>query len=178
MEIADLAQIVDGARLSVFRLETLPQYLVPQEAEEFAAWRSGCPVVLPTPESSSWLAQVAARVISGVQWSRVHVLDHPLSDYCRYEIWGYAANQAAGEQIYLADRGAHPDLESLREDFWLVDDAMVVRMIYDVRGRFERPELVEDVRPYLVIRDIALRHAEPLDEYVASRGLELTARSV
>ena len=177
MEIADLARIVDGAQLSVFRLETLPQYLVPQEAEEFAAWRSGLPVALPTPETSPWLAHVAARVTSGVRWSRVHVLDHPLSDYCQYEIWGYAANQAAGEQIYLADWGTHPDLESLREDFWLVDDAMAVRMIYDVQGRFERPELVEDVQPYIVMRDTACRHAEPLDEYVASRGLEVTARS-
>ncbi|MGH3698534.1 MAG: DUF6879 family protein [Pseudonocardiaceae bacterium] len=49
MEIADLARIVDGARLSVFRLETLPQYLVPQEAEEFAAWRSGCPPCVTYP---------------------------------------------------------------------------------------------------------------------------------
>lgn len=177
MEIADLARIIDGARLSVFRLETLPQYLVPQEAEEFAAWRSGHPVVLPTPETSPWLAHVAARVTSGVRWSRVHVLDHPLSDYCRYEIWGYSANQAAGEQIYLVDRSAHPDLELLREDFWLVDNALVVRMIYDAQGRFEWPELVEDVRPYVVMRDTAFRHAEPLDEYVAGRGRELTTRS-
>lgn len=121
---------------------------------------------------------MAARVTSGVRWSRVHVLDHPLSDYCRYEIWGYAANQAAGEQIYLADRGAHRDLESLREDFWLADDAIAVRMVYDAQGRFERPELAGDVRPYLVMRDTAFRHAEPLDEYVAGRGLELSARSV
>jgi hypothetical protein len=137
----------------------------------------GLPVALPTPETSPWLAHVTARVASGVRWSRVHVLDHLLSDYCQYEIWGYAANQAAGEQICLADRGAYPDLESLREDFWLVDDAMAVRMIYDVQGRFERPELVEDVQPYIVMRDTACRHAEPLDEYVASRGIEFTARS-
>ncbi len=114
---------------------------------------------------------------SGVRWSRVHVLDHPLSEYCRYEIWGYAANQAAGEQIYLADRGSHPDLELLREDFWLVDDATAVRMIYDVQGQFEQPELIEDVRPYLGKRDTVVRHAEPLDEYVAGRGFEITVRS-
>lgn len=177
MEVADLALIVDGARQSVFRLETLPQYLVPQEAEEFAAWRSGRPVVLPTPETSPWLAHVASRVSSGIRWSRVHILDHPLSMYCRYEIWGYSANQAAGEQIYLADRSAHPDLESMREDFWLVDDVTVVRMLYDTQGRFERPELVKDVEPYLVMRDTALRHAEPLDDYVARRNLEFSARS-
>lgn len=75
------------------------------------------------------------------------------------------------------DRDAHPDLEPLREDFWLIDNATVVRMIYDAQGRFERPELVKDVRSYMVMRDTACRHAEPLDEYVASRGLELRGRS-
>jgi len=57
MEIADLERIVEGARLSAFRLETRAQYLVPQEAEEFAAWRSGRPTLptkLPTSGSSSW----------------------------------------------------------------------------------------------------------------------------
>jgi len=174
MELADLARIVDGARLSAFRLETLPQYLVPQEAAEFAAWRSGCPVELPTEQTSPWLTHLASRVSSGVRWYRVHVLDQPLSDYCRYEIWGYAANQAAGEQIYLVDRDAHPDLRSLQEDFWLVDSVTAVRMIYDGEGRFERPELVENVRPYVAMRETALSHAQPLAEYVVSRGLDLT----
>lgn len=36
MDLEDLRRIGDGARLSVFRLETLPQYLVPQETDEFA----------------------------------------------------------------------------------------------------------------------------------------------
>lgn len=66
MEIADLARIVDGARMSVFRRETLPRYLVPQEAEDFAAWRSEYPVVPPTLETSPWLAQVVARMTKGI----------------------------------------------------------------------------------------------------------------
>ncbi|HEY2763935.1 MAG TPA: hypothetical protein VGJ13_07960 [Pseudonocardiaceae bacterium] len=172
MEIADLARIVDSARRSAFRLETLPQYLVPQEAEEFAEWRAGRGE-MATPSSSPWLAHVAERVASGVRWYRVHVLDQPLSDYSRYEIWGYRANQAAGEEIYLADREA--DLEDVRDDFWLVDDETAVRMIYDHEGRFVRPELTEDVGPYLEMRASALRHSEPLDDYIARRNLRLTA---
>lgn len=175
MEVADLAHIVDGARGSAFRLESRPQYLVPQEEAEFAAWRAGRPVTLQTPETSSWLAHVAARVASGVRWYRVHILDHPLSDYSRYEVWGYAANAAAGEQIYLVDRAAHPDLESMREDFWLVDDDVAVVMIYDAEGHFVRPRLASDVRPYRGMRASALRHAEPLNDYVSRRGLRLTA---
>ncbi|MGH3848220.1 MAG: DUF6879 family protein, partial [Pseudonocardiaceae bacterium] len=58
MNITDLARIVDGAGLSAFRLETRPQYLVPQEADEFAAWRAGH-AELQTPGNSPWLAHVA-----------------------------------------------------------------------------------------------------------------------
>lgn len=175
MEIADLARIVDGAEESAFRLETLSQYLVPQEEEEFTAWRSGQPVEMKTPETSSWLAHVADRVAHGIRWYRVHILDHPLSEYSRYEVWGYSANQSAGEEIYLADRAAHPDLQDLREDFWLVDNQIAVRMLYDDEGRFLRPELADDVAPCLAMRATALHNAETLDEYVVRRGLRHTA---
>ena len=41
MHLADLERIVDKAQFSAFRMETLPQYLVPQEEEEFTAWKRG-----------------------------------------------------------------------------------------------------------------------------------------
>ncbi len=110
----------------------------------------------------------------GYRWYRVHILDQPLSDYARYELWGYRANQAAGEEIYLADRDAHVDLAQLREDFWLIDDTIAVRMIYDDEGHFLRPECAAGPGLYLEMREIALRHAESLDEYLALRRPRLT----
>jgi hypothetical protein len=175
MDIEDLARAVDRSTRSAFRLETLPQYLVPQEAEEFAAWRAGRPVPLQTPATSPWLEKIQTTTSRGYRWYRVHVIDHPLSDYLRYELYGYQANAAAGEEIYIADRRDHPDLEHLREDFWLIDDTTAVRMVYDVDGRFLRPEPVQDVTPYLLMRDTVLRHAEPLAGYLARTHLRLTA---
>jgi hypothetical protein len=175
MDIEDLANLVDRSERSAFRLETLSQYLVPQEYDEFDQWRSGRPLALPTPETSPWLARIQSSTAHGYRWYRVHVLDRPLSDYVRYELWGYRANQAAGEQIYLAERDDHPSLARLREDFWLIDDAVAVRMIYDGEGRFLRPERADDAEPYRVMRDLALRHAVPLDEYLVRRRPRLTA---
>ena len=174
MDLEDLSRLVESSTESAFRLETLPQYLVPQEADEFAAWRAGRPQPLLTPETSPWLARVKAGVARGYRWYRVHVLDHPLSEYARFELHGYQANQAAGEEIYLADRDTHSDLERLREDFWLIDDAIAIRMIYDQDGRFLRPERATDVAAYRTMRDTAIRYAEPLDEYLARRQLRLT----
>lgn len=175
MDLTDLGRIVDRSTRSAFRLETLAQYLVPQEAEEFDAWRNGRPGPLQTPESSPWLEKIRTTTARGYRWYRVHVIDYPLTDYLRYELWGYQANAAAGEEIHIAERDAHPDLALLREDFWLIDDETAVRMVYARDGRFLHPELVADVAPYLQARDTALRHAEPLDAYLARTKVRLTA---
>lgn len=175
MDLEDLSRIVDRSQRSAFRLEALPQYLVPQEADEFAQWRAGRPLTLPTPETSPWLARIQAAVARGYRWYRVHILDQPLSDYARYELWGYRANQAAGEEIYLAERDAHADLQQLREDFWLIDDTIAIRMIYDDDGHFLRPEHAAEPSRYREMREIALRHGGSLDEYLARRRPRLTA---
>jgi hypothetical protein len=175
MDVEDLARLVERSERSAFRLETRPQYLVPQERDEFEQWRSGRPLPLPTPETSPWLARIQSSTARGYRWYRVHVLDDPLSDYLRYELWGYRANQTAGEEIYLAERAAHPSLGHLHEDFWLIDDNAAVRVIYDDKDRFVRLEGADDVEPYRAMRDLALHHAEPLDEYLARRQPRLTA---
>lgn len=175
MNIEDLGRIVERSTRSAFRLETLAQYLVPQEAEEFDAWRLGQPMALQTPETSPWLEKIRTATASGYRWHRVHIIDFPLSDYVRYELWGYQANAAAGEEICIAERNAHPDLELLREDFWLIDDAAAVRMVYDRDGRFIRPELVDDITPYRKARDTALRNSEPLSDFLTRTRVRLTA---
>jgi len=164
MELDDLASLIGAAQRSVFRLETLAQYLVPAEAELIEAHRAGNPEPLPTPESNPYLARVQTAVRRGIQWHRVHVLDHPLTDYLRYELWVYASMQDVGEQIYIAERHSHPSLDALRQDFWLVDDSAAVTMIYDDEGRFVRPERA-DLQRCRDMRDTALRHAEPFQYY-------------
>lgn len=176
MNFADLGELVERSTRSAFRLETLPQYVVPEEADAFSAWKVGRPLPLPTPETAPWLAEIAADTKRGYRWYRVHVLDEPLSDYARYEIRAYQAHVAAGVEVWLADRTTHPDLRSLHEDFWLLDDSVAVRMIYDSEGHFLHPELGSSVEEFRRRRDVALRHAEPLDQYVTRRkDLRLTA---
>ncbi|MDX3661298.1 hypothetical protein PV646_28670 [Streptomyces sp. ID05-26A] len=174
MDLSDVARIFEQSTESAFRLETLPQYLVPQEEDALAAWRAG-DRQLDTPADSPWLARVKATTDQGYRWSRVHVLDYPLSEYSEFELFGYQANQAAGEEVFVADRSSSPELEDLREDFWVVDDVTVIRMVYDAEGRFVRPELPDDTTPYLEMRSIALRHSDPLSDFLARREPRLIA---
>ena len=175
MDLDDLDRIVERSSRSAFRLESLPQYLVPHEDEDFNTWLEGKPLAPRTPENSPWLARIQESSRNGYRWYRVHVLDQPLSAYTRFELAGYLENQAAGEEIYLADRSDHPDLGQLREDFWLIDDETAVRMVYDDDGHFLRPERDDDLATYLRMRDRALDHAIPLEEYLRRHRPSLTA---
>jgi len=174
MNLKDLDNLMDRASRSCFRLETLPQYLVPQEAEEFAAWRAGNPKQPRTPDNSAWLAELEQIVARGIRWYRVHILDHPLSDYSRFELAGYGESQAVGQQTYIADRRDHAQLADMHEDFWLMDDEIVVRMVYDDEGHFLRPEPVDDASAYVRMKDVSMACAEPLDDYLTRTQVRLT----
>lgn len=115
MNLEDLERIADQAT-DHFRLETLPQYLVPEEAERLAAWKRG-ERTRRTPKSNAWLAELRELTAAGQRWWRVRILDYPLATYSAYELFGYQDSDAAGQETFVADRSWHADLADLHEDF-------------------------------------------------------------
>lgn len=172
MDLTDVAAIAAKAA-DLFRLEAQPTYLVEQEADDFAAWCRGDRTLL-TPETNAWLAHIRDTTAAGSRWSRVRILDYPLTDYAEFELHGYQANQRAGEQIYVADRSWSRKLDNLREDFWIFDET-VVRMIYDHDGHLLRPELAVDTSRFHAMRSIGLRHSVSLAAFLADREPRLIA---
>jgi hypothetical protein len=160
---AELGELFETFHSSAFRLETLPEYRVPQDVEPLQRFRAG----EPPPASwrqRPWLTTVRDAVARGARMQRVRVVPTPLTEYIRFQFaWGYPANNAAGEDIAILDYGV-PGL--LTEDYWLFDDALVVRLDYDHEGRFLRPVVVEDAEPYRRCRNLAVAHAMPFGEYL------------
>jgi hypothetical protein len=178
----DSVDLTDVHRLTeqctdAFRLETLPQYLVPGEDERFSAWKRGGRL-RRTLKNNEWLAELKGLTAAGERWWRVRILDYPLVPYSAYELFGYQDSATAGQETFVADRAWHADLADLHEDFWIYDSATVVRMVYDEEGHFLRPELRNNVQHYLDIRDCALRHAVPLSAYLEKREPDLIAQPV
>ncbi len=134
-------------------------------------WNAGEPLPLRTPENSEWLARMQRDIANGFRWYRVHILDQPLTSYLRFELYRYLEGVAVGNEIYVVDRAAHPDLTELHEDFWLFDDEIAVRMVYDNEGHFLYPDPIEDIEPYREIRDTTLHLSEPLTDYLARKNL-------
>jgi hypothetical protein len=105
----------------------------------------------------------------------VHVGDQPLSAYVRYELAVYAENVAAGEDVRIADRSLHSELETLTEDFAIfdaeTDDASVVLFDYDTGGRVHGYRVASDRETVDRCReqyDLALARSVPLSEFVAA----------
>lgn len=158
----------DSFQRSAFRLETLPSYGVASENDELRSFlETG---MLAIPYDDQWLSRVRQFSDSGRWVGRVHVLRRPLSEYLRYEFAVYEYTVRAGEEVRILDLASHPDVALPGHDFWLFDDAQIVRMDYDAKGRQLGRELLEDVdpAPYVACKQQALALSVPFLEYKAT----------
>ncbi|MDT0306348.1 hypothetical protein RM780_05155 [Streptomyces sp. DSM 44917] len=144
-----------------WRLETWPQYLVPQEADEFAAFRNGAR--FPGPYEDAWTRMVSTRNVG-----RVHIVSRPLTDYLRFEFERYYQHQArAGEDIRILDVTEQENPLPGVQDFWMFDQTTIVLMHYEPDGKQIGRELYDgDPAPYIEYQRIAKAASTPFLEYV------------
>lgn len=156
---------------SVFRLEALDHYASDAEDEEMRRWFAGEPARSTFAEGEcEYLELVRAARAQGKSWRRVHAVTGP-TPYVRFEVEGYADNEAAGEDVRILQAanlaavfGEQPP------DFWLFDDAVVLEMRYDGTGRIGAVPIVTnptELRRYQRLRDVGLQHAVPVRDYRA-----------
>jgi len=156
-----------GIESEAWRLETLPQYLVPQEAAEIEAFRAGKRID-PHAYTSSYTEDLKKLRKEGKRKGRVHILTQPLSEYLSFEFSRYYAPHAlAGEDIRILDvTGRENPLRGV-QDFWIFDRSTVVLMHYEEDGTQISRELYEgDPTPYVECQRIAEAESIPFLEYV------------
>lgn len=171
MNAEEFAALFDSFERSVFRLEGLQAYA---EDDGFRAFRDGAARPERSVRSSPWMRRIAVTTAVGKQWSRVRLVEYPLTEYTRYELVAYIESQAVGEQVALADRAESGDLGL---DFWLFDEdtpyARAVLMHYSPGGEVERYEVVNDPAGLEQLRArhrAALKHSVPLNEFIVKNG--------
>jgi len=153
---------------SAFRLERHQIYTMPGEADELRRFQAG--EQPPPGYHYGWLDRMAEAREAGKTVRRVRVVRRPLTDYIRYEFaWGFVYNVEAGEDIRVLDLTDQPGPELPDHDFWLFDDATVVKLLYRPDGTQEGRELLQDpdLGVYLTWRDAAWQAAVPFRDYWA-----------
>jgi hypothetical protein len=154
-----------------WRLETLPAYNVPQEAEEIRAFRAG-ERIDPRAHSNEYTEDLKRVRCEGKSKGRVHIVTRPLSEYLRYEFMYYRPHGWAGEEIRIMDVTDRPNPLAGVQDFWMFDRREVVLMSYEADGtQISREVFAGDVRPYVEYQRIALAESVPFEEYV--KGLDV-----
>lgn len=89
MNVEELGRLFTTFERSAFRLETLGQYLVAEEATEFADFQAGRPLARRTPDNDQWLRTIAEDQIvvrmcyddDGRWLGAEHAPDTDLDDY-------------------------------------------------------------------------------------------------
>lgn len=171
IDLAELNRIINEYTGTVFRLETLDRYTSGSDGGDVARYLAG--EAAPDPaRKEPWLKRLRDERAQGRLRQRVHVVRGPLGPYLRYECeWGYASNEEAGEDIGILDLAeqARPAVLDIDQDFWLIDDEIVVLMHYDQDGRFVGAEVLPPAAlpRYQAARDAALAAAEPFSSYWA-----------
>ena len=110
-----------------------------------------------------------------IQFVRVHLVELPLSEYLHYEIESYWMSISLGEQIFFLLQSDAAKIESLvrLQDFLLFDDTAVIRQNYGAQGEYLHSEMLDetdDVHPYVLLKQSLLRHAVPMDTFLAKHG--------
>ncbi|MFE2039823.1 DUF6879 family protein [Streptomyces sp. NPDC059477] len=155
-----------GITHEAWRLETLPQYLVPQEAEEFSVFREGRSL---TPYlASAYTERVSRQRAEGKRNGRVHIVTRPLSDYLRFEFSRYyGVHVQAGDNIRILDVTNRPNPLEGVQDFWMFDQTEVVLMNYEADGTQINRELLEgDISPFIEYQRTAIAESVSFEEYV------------
>jgi hypothetical protein len=157
-------------RVSAWRLETLQHY----DEERQHSFRVGEPLPPPRQAKLDDLRLISELRQAGVKVGRVHIVDRPLSAYVRYELAVYAENVAAGEDVRIANRSAHPELAPLHRDFAIFDaetsQPEVILFRYDGAGRILGYEHTRDAATVQQCREqnaLALSMSVPLGEFAA-----------
>lgn len=132
-----ITQLFNDFKESAFRLETLPEYNVPDETLAREYFRANG--TLPEGHNKEWLELISKNVSAGKTMKRLRLLTIPLTEYEQFEMAAYKGNIAAGEQIrFHKNKKLKPV-----QDFWAFDNTWIARMLYDDHGAWLGAEVSE-----------------------------------
>lgn len=130
--------LFDNFGRSVFRLESRPEYDIPEEAAGIQRYRSEGSV--PAEFNAEWVEFVASACASGRLVQRLRLVSTPPTWYERFELCaGYGPALAEGEDIRVAPRPT--DLQP--DDFFCFDGRWLATLSYEDDGGFKEVHVTE-----------------------------------
>lgn len=137
--LSEFGDFFTNFETEAFRLELLPLYTVPEEAQYFEQYAEDKPC--PKDLNEEWLTILSVAATNGRKFTRVRYLgDGPLTPYLKFETdWGYRQSIKRGENILVLkaeDFNRCAGMVPILNDYWLFDRKTCFIMFYDAIGQF------------------------------------------
>lgn len=155
-------------RKRAFHLEQRDTYNVAAEDEPFGRWLRGEPDDYAWHQD--WLSFLRQAAAAGVTVQRVRLASVPHSAYVRWGLEVSPLNIEAGEDIRYLPRDLAAGIALPEEDYWLLDDDILILSVFSADGRTGGFALEPDPdlrRQCLAVRDQVWDRAVPYDRYAA-----------
>lgn len=124
-----IAHLFRDFERSAFRLESRRGYASDVDSPKWHLWQAGGD--LSYNPAHPWHAGVRAQTEHGRRFERVRVVDSPPTEGQRFLLASGRGNVEAGEDIRNLWRADADRLGLPAADFWLFDDRLVVRLVFD-----------------------------------------------
>ncbi|MFF7192663.1 DUF6879 family protein [Streptomyces sp. NPDC008079] len=126
---SDIAHLFTDFEQTARRLESRRGYAVDIGTPKWELWKVGGD--LGYNPGHPWHANVRAQTGQGKRFERVRTVDSPPTEGQRFLMASGRGNVEAGEEIRHLPRAAADRMGLPAEDFWLFDNLIVVRIVFD-----------------------------------------------
>lgn len=154
---------------TAWRLETRRRYASDELTNTYAQFMR-CEPVDWEGVDAEWCQERREQAALGKRFERVRIIDHPPTAGQLYLLDNARRNSAVGEKILNVWREDTDRLGLPDEDFWIFDSRLVALLNFDDADNLVSVELITEpaaVLRYAMVRDEALHHAVPYEEFAA-----------
>ena len=159
---------------TAWRLETRRRYASDEATDTYAQFIRGESVDWDETDSE-WCANRREQTALGKRIERVRIVDNPPTTGQLYLLDNARRNSSVGERIMNLRRAEADRLNLPAEDFWLFDSRMVALLVFDDADDLTGVELITEpaeVVRYCMVRDAAMHHAVPYEEFAAGLAVK------
>lgn len=149
-----LLETLDQAKHSLFRFESLQEYIVNSEKDLVQTWKSEHRIA--DEHMQEWWDYVSSKKAAGITMQRVSLLRYPLTSYKEMELEIFKKTNKYGDDIRIINGDDFDNLSVGAQDFWLIDDTFAVILNYEANGEWIGFDTTNEVSKYLKIKDLIL----------------------
>ncbi|MFJ6895654.1 DUF6879 family protein [Streptomyces hokutonensis] len=168
IDLDAFGQLFERFEHTAWRLETRRRYASDEATDTWAQFVQG---ETPTWDlTTPWSVTIREKTAGGARVGRVRIVDDPATTGQRYLLAYAEKNTALGEDIRNLSRAEADRLSLGNEDFWIFDSRLVALLRFDADDNFTDVELITEpaeVVRYAMLRDAAMHHAVPYEEFAA-----------